>query len=129
MLRIAVVLILVYGCVLLANGLFYFSWSQDTSELPRMFVRVFGIALVAYGLWSSAKWGWWLGLVFSGIFTLLGIAGLIALFGTDLLDSRPYPTVDIVVFVISILALAGTFVCLISGTARAAIRNRNNATT
>ena len=126
MLRIAATLVLLYGCVVFMNGLLYLSWSGDTSELIRMLVRVFGTVLVAYGLWSSARWGWWFGIFFSGILALAGIAGLVALFATDILDSRPHPTIDIVVFVISIFLLCGAFVCLLTGPARAEVRKCNN---
>ena len=117
---------LLYGCVVLVNGLLYLSWSGDTSEVVRMLVRVFGTLLVAYGLWSSAKWGWWFGIVFSGILALAGIAALGVLLATDILDSRPYPTIDIVVLVISILSLSGALVCLLTGSARAGVRRCSN---
>ena len=117
---------LLYGCVVLVNGLLYLSWSGDTSEVVRMLVRVFGTLLVAYGLWSSAKWGWWFGIVFSRILALAGIAALGVLLATDILDSRPYPTIDIVVLVISILSLSGALVCLLTGSARAGVRRCSN---
>ena len=129
MLRIAAALVLLYGCVVLTNGLLYLSWSGGTSELIRMLVRVIGTALVAYGLWSSTRWGWWFGMFFSGILALAGIVGLAALFATDALDNRPYPIVDIVVFVVSIFALCGAFVCLLTGSARVEVRKSNYSPT
>jgi hypothetical protein len=129
MFRTAALLLLAYALIVLANGFFYLSWSKDGSDLPRMFVRVGGMVVIAYGLWRSTKWGWWAGLLFAGIFSLLGLVGFMSLLATGQLSTRPYPLVDVTAIGLSTLALVGTFICLVSGKARSVVRNGNNAAT
>ena len=120
--RLAAALFAAYGLLLLANGVLYFSWSGDTSEFPRLFVRVAGVVLIALGLWRSARWAWWFG-VFAGAF--LGAIGLVSLglaASTSLFADRPYPIVDYAVITASAAALLSAFILLLLPQSRAAFR-------
>ena len=126
-LKVAASLVATYGIVVLGNGLFYSWWSGDSSEMLRMVVRVLGSGLVAYGLWTRAKWGWWCGVLFSGLLSLIGALALAAAFLTDLLESRPYPTVDLLFFFTALAVLAAAFVCIMLPESRDAFRSRTGS--
>jgi hypothetical protein len=126
-LRIAAGLVGLYGLVLIGNAVFYIWWSGDTSELPRLVVRLFGCVLVGHGLWNAAKWGWWLGLFFTGALALIGSVGIASALAVDLFGTRPYPTVDLTVLILGCLSLATAFLLIVSRAARTAVRENGVA--
>jgi len=121
-LRIAAGLVLLYALLLLLNGLFYLYWSGDASEVARMLVRIVGSALVAYGLWIAARWGWWLGIIFTGVLSLFAGVALLGAVAGGMLEGRPYPTVDLLFFILSATALLLAFLLLVLPSSRRAVR-------
>jgi hypothetical protein len=119
-LRVAAVLILSYAFLVLLNGIFYSWWSGDVTELPGMGIRVAGAGLISWGVWTITRWGWWFGVIFCGLLAVLGVVGLAAALASGLLESRPYPLVDLLFLVLSSGALAAAFLCmLLPGSRRA----------
>ena len=120
--RLAAWLFGAYAMLLVANAVFYGSWSGDTSEVPRLLMRVAGIGLIAFGLWRRVGWVWWVGVVVGTVLGLLGLAsvGLAALSG--LFAERPYPVIDYAVFLASSTVLLGAVFTLLLPSGRAAFR-------
>jgi len=122
-LRTAAVLILIYGILVLLNAGLYARAAGDPTQFPRALVRAGGTILVAVGLWKSTKWGWWVGVVFSGLLGLTGVLGLIAGLQAGVFVGRPNPEMDIAFFTIaSLTLLAATLVLLQPSNRRAVFR-------
>lgn len=117
-LRIAAVLVLVYGATQLLAGVFYIAWSGDTGEVLRMSFRVGVSAITVYGLWKSTQWGWWLGVIFSGIVVLFGIVGLAFGWAIGLFAGRPYPAIDVLFSLAGIGLMAGALAYLLLPSSR-----------
>ncbi|HYR09913.1 MAG TPA: hypothetical protein VEQ60_19220 [Longimicrobium sp.] len=74
--RVAALLFVVYGVMVIANGLMQQSspeWSRVHS-FPRLLLRVASCGLIAYGLMQRLRWGWWGGVVFGGFWAMGGAA-------------------------------------------------------
>lgn len=127
-LRFAIFSLGAYGAILFLNAAFYKWWSGELAEPSRVGIRLIGVCLIAWGLWRRDKWAWWFGLIFSGLFAALGAVGLFFLINQGLLASRPYPVVDITLLALSILALIGTFVCLLLPGSRDVIQGTSKTT-
>jgi hypothetical protein len=72
--RIAALLFVVYGVMVIANGLVQQSspqWSR-VHELPRLLLRVVTCGVIAYALMKRLRWGWWFGVAFGGAWALIG---------------------------------------------------------
>jgi hypothetical protein len=106
--------------VLLNAGL-YARAAGDLTQFPRALVRVGGTILIAVGLWKSTKWGWWLGVVFSGLLGLTGILGLIAGLQAGVFVGRSNPLMDIAFFTIASLTLLAVTLLLLQPSTRRAV--------
>jgi sulfite exporter TauE/SafE len=76
--RVAALLFVVYGVMVIANGLVQQSspeWSR-VHALPRLLLRVGSCGLIAYALMKRLRWGWWGAVVFGGIWAMMG-AGVV----------------------------------------------------
>lgn len=78
---------------------------------------------MAYGLWTSARWAWWGGVILSGLLTALGVLLLYTGVATGFafLARRPYPAVDVLLFAVSVATLAAAFVLLLLPSGRQAV--------
>lgn len=124
-LRIAALLILVYGLAMAVNEGMYMAWSSSFQALPRLILRVGGAVVMAYGLWTATRWAWWFGVTFSGLLATLGTAGLYYLGRSGAsLSGRPVPAPDLFFLVVSTVTLAGVFAVLLLPSSRDAIRRR-----
>lgn len=71
--RVAALLFVVYGVMVIANGLVQQSsptWSR-VHAFPRLLLRVASCGLIAYALMQRLRWGWWGGVVFGGFWALI----------------------------------------------------------
>jgi len=112
-LKAAALLILGYAISVAVNAGIYLSASGDPGEPRRLIVRLGGAVALVFGLWTGARWAWWLGVLFTGGLAALGVSGLYVAATTELLELRPYPAVDVTFLVVSIVLLAGAFVVLL----------------
>ena len=116
--RIGAILIVLYGVAVMANGGVVAQAGGDPSDLVRAGLRLVGTVLIASGLWTGARWAWWLGIAFAG---LLGVAGLMALWAAlslPVLEGRPNPTLDLAFFAVSTVLLLTAFVLLLLRSSR-----------
>ena len=103
--RIAALLFVVYGVMVIANGLVQQSspeWSR-VHALPRLLLRAASCGLIAYALMQRLRWGLWGGVVFGGFWAMAG-AGLVLRIARAGAWERMGPTMP--------LFLAGTAVVL-----------------
>lgn len=115
-LKIAAFSMATYGVAVLIIGIFYgffnSGWSVETGALLRMFLRVGVVGYTAWGLYKREKWAWWLAVVLTPLYAGLVILGLVASMKFDLFTRRPYPALDVTIFVISIVSLTVCFISL-----------------
>lgn len=74
--RVAALLFVVYGVMVIANGLVQQSspeWSR-VHAIPRLLLRVASCGLIAYALMQRLRWGWWGGVLIGGVWALMGAA-------------------------------------------------------
>lgn len=118
-LKPAIGFLVAYGLLLAGNTVLYWSWSGDSSEAPRVVVRLVGVTLLSFALARRQRWAWWLTVVASGLGAILGAVGGAAIIFSGGLAHRVYPTVDVVVLALTPLLLIGVLVCLLLPSTRA----------
>ena len=111
--RAAAVVLAFYGFLVAANAAFYVPWFGVPADLPRLVVRLVGVAIMVYGLWTSLRWARWVALAFSAVFGVSGLFALWAASQTGAFEGRPYPTLDYIVFVVSSLVLLAAATLLV----------------
>ena len=74
--RIAALLFVVYGVMVIANGLVQQSSPEfaRVHAFPRLLLRVASCGLIAYALMKRLRWGWWFAVVFGGVWAVTGAA-------------------------------------------------------
>lgn len=76
--KIANILIGIYGLFVLINSLLYYLiLIPGETNIIRGILRVFGVSLIAYYLFKRNKFAYWLALVYSCVWAILGIFGII----------------------------------------------------
>lgn len=121
-LRLAALLLVLYAVAVLANALFYLSWSGDASDMPAALARVAGFILLGVGVWQRRRWAWCAAMVLGSLLALAGLAGVVVGHRAGMFDGRPYPAVDYAFIGSSLLALVGAVVALALPRSRAALR-------
>ena len=116
--RIASILIFCHVALLLVSGWNYYRIEGDLTDAPRMVIRIVGGSLIVWGIWKGFGWAWWVGVIFTGLLSVVGTAGLyIGLLGR-VFQTRPTPNLDLGIYIGLIVCLAGAFVLLLLPSSR-----------
>lgn len=122
--KLAAALLVLYGVAVVLNAAVMYGaagWIA-TREMPSAVVRLAGTLLVAWGLLRRERWAWWLGLVLTAFWLVVGASAVLVLQRGDV---HWLPPSGFQVFlVVSLLSLGLTIALLLSPSARAAFRRR-----
>lgn len=122
--RTAAVLFLLYGALVLVAAVYAQTGSANgTTALFRASVRVTGILLIAVGLFRGAHWGWLLGVVFGGLWLLMGVISAAALI---ISGEGAGALAGLVAVLASMAILATAWALLLTAGVRQAYRNRRS---
>lgn len=88
-----------YGFIVFLNAILYLN-TAESSDIIRALIRILGIIITIIALYQLKKWGWWLGILYSGILSILSILSLYNILFGNILNNSPYPTIDKVFFIL-----------------------------
>jgi hypothetical protein len=120
--KLAAALFVVYGVAVVLNATAFQGGAGwvGAGDFPRAVIRLFGTALIAWGLLQRARWAWWLGVVLAAVWLA---AGAVAVLVLERGDVHWLPPSGLQIFlVVSLLCLGLAVAMLVSPSARAAFR-------
>jgi len=115
------VLLICYVLLLIINAMFYIWWSgqfDETGAYIQLIARCIIFIAAARGLLLKEKWAWWLGVIFSGIFSIIGFMGIVILQAYGMGYERPYIHIDLGILYGLLLTLVLVFFILLKSTTR-----------
>jgi hypothetical protein len=95
---------------------------NDLFGFVRAAARCLGFAFIAWTLLKGQRWAWWVSVIASGIFFLLGLAGYAILFTVQGLEDLPLGSLNLVFGVILLASLGISFGLLLFRESRQAFR-------
>ena len=111
--RLPPLLLVAYAVLLVASRLLHPSGSGDSGGMTGVLVQALGSLLLAYALWKRARWAWWVGAVFCGTLSLLGVVGLWITLTVNSPAGLSHLALGIAIFATATLLLLASFVILI----------------
>lgn len=116
-LRVAAVLLVLYGFVVLIGALLISPEVASLRGLARAVVRFGGMLLIGWGLWRRESWAWWLGVIVSGLLSVLALlADSVVSAAGQSMSSLVGPA-----FWLSLVLLVVSFVVLVLPSSRSAL--------
>jgi hypothetical protein len=122
--KLASLFLLIYGATILFQAIWYAmvtEWSY-LSGFVRAVVRCLGFAFIAWTLLKGQRWAWWVSVIASGLFFLLGLAGYTILVTVQGLEGLPLGSLSLVFGVILLASLGLSFGLLLFRESRQAFR-------
>ena len=124
--RIAALLFVVYVVMVLGNALVLQSaggWA-DAREFPRALLRLAGCAVIAWGLLRGHRWGWWMGVIFAGLWAALGGVALLVIARLGAWDKLPLSGFSALFLVLSLLITGAALALLLQPASRDAFADQ-----
>lgn len=118
LIKIAIFCFCGHAVIVAIGACLYFYWSHDLSEFPKAIIRILGMSGIVYGLLKREKWGWWFGVVLSGVFSLAGLISIMVVINPDSLAWRPFPLLDKIMISFSGILFFSAFICLLHSKSR-----------
>lgn len=121
--RIAAVLFIAYGMMVVVNAtvLQMLGGWQDAADYPRALARCAGVAAIAWGLWKTMRWAWWLATLLGGLWAFFAAGVLLLTFVIPMpglvLEPREW-----IGALLTLILLGAAVVLLLSRDGRAAFR-------
>ncbi|HST61459.1 MAG TPA: hypothetical protein VLK84_22325 [Longimicrobium sp.] len=118
--RIAALLFIVYGVMVLGNALVLQTaggWA-DAGEFPRALLRLAGCAVIAWGLLRGDRWAWWMGVIFAGLWAALGGVALLVIARLGAWEKMPLGGFSAPFLVLSLLMTGAALALLLQPASR-----------